>query len=308
MTLITHAPGQKIKSADETANQGGLADGSNDLTSNSLAYFRRKAVTNYVISGLILPPSSANLLITISLGEAIVNGKYVAPITTIITCTASKDQYVDLKDDGTIVATAGLSVANNAASPAITVNTDGSNAMRIGKLIASGSAVVQSLQGAFNSAPVAPNTLNWFGFDSLGNAVFNASPTNTTLGYSNRPTAASTNTTASTAINLGVTVNIPANRRIKITVHFPTFYNAGATAGNIICDIYDGAVGSGTLIAADYSPAAPSTGGITTMTAIITPAAGVKTYNVGIRSASTNTTAFVDCSALTPATILVELN
>jgi hypothetical protein len=163
MTIIVHTPGQKIKSSDETANLAGLADGSNDLQSNSLSYFRRKANGSFVISGLTLPSSSANLSITISLGEAVVNGKYVQPITTIFTVTASKDQYIDLKDDGTYAALAALSVTTGAAAPALTLNSDGSNAFRVGKIVAGASTITSTLQT---------------GVDSLFNAILSKSPLN----------------------------------------------------------------------------------------------------------------------------------
>lgn len=158
MPLVTFSPNTKILSAAVNANNSGLADGSLDTTANSLATTRLLTMANFVSSGCTLP-TSANLSSTIAAGIVFVNGKYVPVSTTVKTFTASKDTYIDVKDDGTIVY---VEVANGATTGmTLTLNSDGSNALRIAKAVTSGTAVTSVAQG---------------GIDWLGWQIFNKNP------------------------------------------------------------------------------------------------------------------------------------
>lgn len=153
-TIGNFTPNTKILSNTMNSKLNGLGDGTLDDTANSLAKMRKMTLQNFVSTGLVIP-TSVNLTAIASSGEAIVNGKYVAPTASSKTYTASKDTYQDLKDDGTY---AYVEVANNATSGmTITLNSDSTNALRIGKVVSSASAVTSVVQT---------------GYDSLGNAMY----------------------------------------------------------------------------------------------------------------------------------------
>lgn len=174
MPLVTFSPGTKIKSNDVNTNFAGLADGSLDNTSNSLIELRRRTFFDHCLQGLTIA-TSANLTSTITAGLAIINGKYVSTLLTNKTFTASKDTYVDLKDDGTFVY---VEVANGATTGmTLTLNSDGSNAMRIAKVITSASAITAVYQTDQAQASSTLTDLGWAGLDPLGNPVRNTSPT-----------------------------------------------------------------------------------------------------------------------------------
>lgn len=155
MALVTFSPFTKIVSATMNSNLNGLADGTNDTTANSLQTLRKLTLFNHVNSGCTIP-TSANLSSTIASGIAHINGKYVVANTTVKTFTASKDTYVDLKDDGTY---AYVEVANGATTGmTLTLNSDGSDALRIAKVVTSGTAVTS----------VTKTNL-----DPLGNQIYN---------------------------------------------------------------------------------------------------------------------------------------
>jgi hypothetical protein len=125
-----------------------------------------------------------------------------------------------------------------------------------------------------------------------------------TLGYTQVTTTfTTTSTTAVQVTGLSVTVTVPAGgRRIKITAFAPGLY--AGTNINARMTIYDGVVGSGTLLSYTYgmNSSAAATGGIAM--AVVTPSAGSKTYNVGLNASSG--TATLEAIATGPAFILVE--
>lgn len=166
MPLNTFAPNTKVSSALVNDNFAHLADGTYDLPANQLALWRRQAMANFVVGSGGTIPTSGTLIATMAAIVYYVNGKYVSLGATAITFQASKDTYVDLKDDGTIVL---VPVANNATSGmTMTTNTDGSNAFRIGKAVTSGTAVTSVVQG---------------GIDFLGNVLYNTDPFGTNIVF-----------------------------------------------------------------------------------------------------------------------------
>jgi hypothetical protein len=127
-----------------------------------------------------------------------------------------------------------------------------------------------------------------------------------TLGYAS--IASNFTTTSATAVQitgLTVTVTIPSGgRKVRITA-FARDLN-GSTSAYEVLSIWDGTVGSGTQLAAGQAYiAANNLGEQAVASAIVTPAAGSKTYNVGLQT--TAGTASTEAASTYPAYILVEL-
>lgn len=115
-------------------------------------------LANFAVQGATIS-TSATLTATLAAGVVYVNGKYISISSQSITFAASKDTYVDIKDDGTIVL---VPVANGATTGMLlTTNSDSSDAYRLGKVVSSASAVTGVTQN---------------GFDSLGNVLANKNP------------------------------------------------------------------------------------------------------------------------------------
>jgi hypothetical protein len=126
-----------------------------------------------------------------------------------------------------------------------------------------------------------------------------------TLGYAQITAAASTASASAVQVaGLTATVIIPAgSRRIKITAFCPDL-GCGSIA-DVTMTIWDGTVGSGTQLSRAYGYVAAANQVFpATAMAVVTPAAGSKTYNVGLHT--TAGTATLDASATFPAFILVE--
>lgn len=126
------------------------------------------------------------------------------------------------------------------------------------------------------------------------------------LGYQKITSQITTTATSATqAPGLSANVTIPpGGRMIEIEVFAPEFYNSSATLSARL-SIWDGAVGSGALLAYSISPGA--NGGSANhgyCKAIITPPAGGKTYNVGFHGGGGTTTLAATIDA--PAFILVK--
>lgn len=128
-----------------------------------------------------------------------------------------------------------------------------------------------------------------------------------TLGYAQITSNFSTTSATPVQVtSLTSTVTIPSGgRRIKITAFTGQLSNtAGNNTGEL--SIWDGTVGSGTRLQFGDITAggAGNTGSPCIIIAVVTPAAGSKTYNVGaLATAGTTTVAAV---ATGPAFILVE--
>jgi len=130
------------------------------------------------------------------------------------------------------------------------------------------------------------------------------------LGY-NQITSnfTSASTTPAAVTGLSATVTIPAGgRRVKITCHVQ---DVGTNTGGatVILSIWDGTVGSGTQIGAtrNTSPTAGALHAAQVIAVPSAPAAGSKTYNIGLQTDNGSNSAFIEASAISPAFILVEL-
>lgn len=128
------------------------------------------------------------------------------------------------------------------------------------------------------------------------------------LGLGTRGSDAATSSGTAADISLGVTVTVPAGgRSVKITAYAASLSN-NTNAQYVEMSIWDGTVGSGTQLnkTTEYIATANTPKGGLCM-AVVTPAAGSKTYNVGLSNASTSGAATLQANATYPAFILVEL-
>lgn len=107
-------------------------------------------IVNHVESGLLPPASGAIAGATLSAGVAYVEGARVALPATPLTLTATRDNYIDLRRDNTVIVTP-VTVA--AAAPAVPVNS-----MRLGFV-------------RTDATTVTARTIQ--AFDSLGNWMYN---------------------------------------------------------------------------------------------------------------------------------------
>lgn len=127
------------------------------------------------------------------------------------------------------------------------------------------------------------------------------------LGYAAR-TSDVTMSSATPALFTGLssTVTIPAGgRSVKITGYAP--YVTVAAVTSVELTIWDGTVGSGTQLAKASATQDTNTYRVQPIVmAVVTPAAGAKTYNIGIASSGAASITAV-CAATSPAFILVEV-
>ena len=126
------------------------------------------------------------------------------------------------------------------------------------------------------------------------------------LGYAQITTNfTTTSTTAVQVTGLTTTVTIPAGgRKVKITAWTQQLIAIGGTA-NVTMQIWDGTVGSGTVLSsAQFASATGTLGASQIVIAVVTPAAGSKTYNVSLQTSAN--TGSLNGSTTGPAFILVE--
>lgn len=126
-----------------------------------------------------------------------------------------------------------------------------------------------------------------------------------TLGYAQITSnfvLSSAQTTPTQVTGLTLTVTIPSGgRRVRITGYCATLTCA---AGIGILSIWDGVVNSGTQL--NQFNVVNTTGGGVVVEAIVSPAAGSKTYNIGVFNSGLNNTT-VNAGATFPSFILVEV-
>lgn len=125
------------------------------------------------------------------------------------------------------------------------------------------------------------------------------------LGYAQiTSSATTTSATAAQVSTLTAAVTIPAGGRgVKITAFAQSLTNTGSNFVGL--SIWDGTVGSGTQLAESGGSITSATGIPGIAIAFVTPSAGAKTYNVGLRTSGG--TATLAAGATYPAFILVEM-
>lgn len=161
--------------------------------------------------------------------------------------------------------------------------------------------------GQITNAAIANGTIGSTQIATNGVAAANLATNAITLGYAqitgNFTTASGT---AVQVTGLTITVTIPSGgRRIKITGFARDIYNTSAAHPSYL-SVWDGTVGSGAELAmGQYVDVAGSTGGLGMAIAVVSPAAGSKTYNIGLNTDGTGT-AGLQAASTYPAFILVE--
>lgn len=131
-----------------------------------------------------------------------------------------------------------------------------------------------------------------------------------TIGFAS-VTASQTGITAASATQvtgLTATVTIPAgSRRIEIEACLPQVQITAGAAASTFISLWDGTVGSGTQLQEYAFTSAGNTylGGLT-VKAYPTPAAGSKTYNVGVR-VNNSATSSLTMSAQVPGILIVKV-
>lgn len=129
------------------------------------------------------------------------------------------------------------------------------------------------------------------------------------LGYMENVTSATMSSETPAALaGVTVAVTIPAGgRSVKITGYAPNFRNNNA-AGAAFLQIWDGTVGSGTLLnECEVGTAQTANNRVPAIVQrVVTPAAGAKTYNLGWRTNGTGTAAYTGATT-NPLFLLVEL-
>lgn len=260
----------------------------------------------FVASGLVWTGDSygTNRNASMTAGVVYINGRRISVgAVTARTFTASKDTYIDVLDNGdgtgTLVYT---EVTNNTASPSLAANS-----LRIGIIITGASSIANS--GSVNQGqetallPIVSST-PYAVTDSLGNLICPRDPNRRLIGYRQITAVVSVAATSSgQATGLSVPIIAPTGRKIKLTAFVDSLNNATTT--NNFLEIWDGTVGSGTQVAQGEMFNSQSNGNEFVMaSALITPSAASKTYNVGIRT-NAGTVSIV-ASSVKPAYLMVE--
>ncbi len=129
----------------------------------------------------------------------------------------------------------------------------------------------------------------------------------TILGYTQiTSNFATTSTTAVQITGLTLTVTVPAGAHyIEITAFAGTIYNSASNTQAVLT-IWDGAVGSGTLLNFGRGFQSGGSGATTTtLLAVVSPSAGTKTYNVGLHSPNAGTSTS-EASSTQPSFMMVK--
>lgn len=96
--------------------------------------------SNFVYSGFALPASSVNLNISVPAGKALIAGRFIdIPASTTITATASQTNFVFLK-----MTRDGANLATGASFEVNITGTQPADSLKIGTLVASGSAITST--------------------------------------------------------------------------------------------------------------------------------------------------------------------
>ncbi len=213
----------------------------------------------------------------------------------------------------TVVSTTGTQTLTNKTLTSPTINSPTITNATITADTISGytTANTGSIYGISVAAGVI-TTANSIGSGALQtNAILanNLAANAITLGYapSTSPYGPTSVSSYTQVTGLTVNVTIPAGgRKVKITAFCGSvLVTAGPSDAYI--GIWDGTVGSGTQLAETHSVSGTANYPYPhTCVAVVTPAAGSKTYNVGVKAGGAGTTVTIAATATTPTFILVE--
>lgn len=244
-------------------------------------------IGTYTIGGTPTFPTS---VVTLTGSQTLTNKILTSPTInspTITNATISADTIIGFSTS-TIGTVYGLGINNGAITPT-TVTASGLITASSGFTLSSGTLTLPN-----NSISAA----------MLATAAI-------TLGYTQ--ITGNFTTTSGTAVQvtgLTTTVTIPAGgRKVRITGYCGQAFDTGANGGESI-SIWDGTVGSGVQLnaAATFSSSrTANTSAPLIVSAIVTPSAGSKTYNIGFSEVGGVGTATFQASATQPGYILVEV-
>lgn len=266
---------------------------------------------DHVISGVQITPDSVGVNKNYSIAGGVVNiggNPLIVVAVSAQTVGASKDRYIDLRDngDGTAVFITN-EVNNNAASQALVAGD-----MRIGIVVAGATTIATTAsinQGQPSAALPIASSVAYSITDSLGNLICPRDPLRRTLGYKQIITSTSGNTSSSSTQITGLScpiIPIP-NRNIEILIGGGDA-TMNTTAGSIGVQIWRGVVGSGTQLqstllqiqsANQQNPLSVNS------IDYLTSSTGI-TYNAGMSSDGTHVAQFI-AGSTSPVYIWVRL-
>lgn len=257
---------------------------------------------DYVASGCVWSGDSygSTLAASMTSGVVYIDGKRLTvAAVTARAFTASKDTYVDLRDNGDGTASIQYNeVVNNAASQALT-----SGDMRIAIIvtgagnIANAGSINQGQEGKL--LPIA-SSIPYMVTDSLGNLICPRDPNRKILGYKQVVTDQGSLTTPADITGLSCPVIVPTGRKIIIK-GYARMSNGTSDAYNLLY-LFEGATQLNVASANSRSGSASETLAPDYQTS---PTAGLHTYKV--QGEGNGGTATLRASATNPAFIRVEL-
>ncbi|HEY3363964.1 MAG TPA: hypothetical protein VGK74_02775 [Symbiobacteriaceae bacterium] len=126
-------------SANDVAGSAG--DGITWKEANATSWLKAIAAADFVISGFLLPATSASLTIAVPLGQAMLQGYWVTiDASTNVVCTASNTNYIYL-----VLTLDGSSHVTTAGFTANTTGTPPANSLLIGTAVAGASSVTSTV-------------------------------------------------------------------------------------------------------------------------------------------------------------------
>lgn len=270
-----------------------------------LSTYRANTMFDHVASGGVWSGDAYGSTLAASMTAAVVyiNGRRISiSAVTARAFTASKDVYIDVLDNadgtGTLVYTDNTI---NAASPALAANS-----IRIGIIVTGAGNIASAAsvnQGQETKLVPIASSIPYAVTDSLGNLICPRDPSRKILGW--KQILSSITTTSGTivqATGLSVPVIVPAERKVKLTFAATIQHSATQT---ITVAVYDGSIG-GPAVQTGSCYVATATGTAqNVLSVIISPSAGLHTYNIGWLTGAA--TATMVASATEPAALLVEL-
>lgn len=176
---------------------------------------------NYVASGCVWSPDAATSTLNGSMTSGVVHiagRRLTVASVTAHAFTASKDTYIDLQDNGDGTATITYTaVSNGANSPNYANSGTTANTVRVAKIVSGGSALA-----------AAATSVVQYGWDSIGQTVYNTNPLFGHVSYTPcrfsayRNSAQNTGNSAFAIINFD-TKNFDTGNNLDVTTNVGRF-------------------------------------------------------------------------------------
>lgn len=283
-TAVSHSSGVTVQMNVVAEHFEALQDGTS-ITDSIINPYKivgsSEIIADHVASGCVWSGDAyaSTRVASMTSGVVYISGKRltVASVTSR-TFTASKDVYVDLKDngDGTAVPVY-YDNTTNAASPSFATTT---GTMRIAIVVvgASNIAAASSInQGQPDRVLPIASSIPYAVTDSLGQLICNRTPDPTLIGYRQITSSFTSTTTPGYAdvTGLSTPVIVPTGRKIKISIKASRVGSSGNVA--LAFAIREGStVIDQNILVVNNSNVSPY------LDVIITPTAGLHTYIVSV--------------------------